>query len=83
MTLVATAVPFTYLNDLISAGVIEAFCLTDSSLVVKCAVLPPSHPPGLLEGCLGLCNALCFITVLVWTHESKDHLKMATVACVV
>jgi APA family basic amino acid/polyamine antiporter len=34
MTLIACFIPFTYLNDMISAGVLVSFSLTDSSLLI-------------------------------------------------
>ena len=34
MTSIATAVPFTYLDDLISCGILVAFCLANASLLV-------------------------------------------------
>ncbi len=69
MTLLAAFVPFTYLNDLISAGILVAFSLTDASLVVLRRESPPSDP-GLLERCLIGYNVLCFLTAMLITHET-------------
>ncbi|GAX17787.1 hypothetical protein FisN_24Hh144 [Fistulifera solaris] len=70
MTLLAAFVPFTYLNDLISAGILVAFSLTDSSLVVLRRESPPNDP-GLLERCLMGYNVLCFLTAILISHESS------------
>jgi basic amino acid/polyamine antiporter, APA family len=64
MTVTAAFVPFTYLDDLISAGILVAFSLTNASLVV----LRLESPNGLVEQCLMLYNGLCFVSALLWTH---------------
>ncbi|GAX22859.1 hypothetical protein FisN_24Lh144 [Fistulifera solaris] len=69
MTLLAAFVPFTYLNDLISAGILVAFSLTDASLVVLRRESPPSDP-GLLERYLIGYNVLCFLTAILVSHET-------------
>jgi APA family basic amino acid/polyamine antiporter len=86
MTFIATCIPFTYLDDLISAGVLVAFSLTDSSLVVlRCD--SPAHRPFLLETCLILYNGLCFTTTLLLVHGSRDVITtlsaLATVSCAI
>jgi len=80
MTFIATFVPFTYLDDLISAGILLAFSMTNSCLVLlRCE--SPSHRPNLLDFCLVLYNALCFLTALLWSH-SWSYLPLQTVwAC--
>lgn len=76
MTFVAAFVPFTYLNDLISAGILVAFSLTDASLVVLRRESPPTNP-GLLERCLVWYNILCFMTAILITHEGMLVLQSA------
>lgn len=79
MTLVAAFVPFTYLNDLISAGILVAFSLTDASLVVLRRESPPTDP-GLLERCLVWYNAFCFVTAILITHEEMFVVQSALAA---
>ena len=67
MTLIATFLPFTYLNDLISAGILVAFSMTDSCLVLLRCESPASRP-YLLEQCLVIYNASCLLTALLWSH---------------
>jgi amino acid transporter len=67
MTTIATLVPFTYLDDLISAGILVAFSMTNSCLVLLRCQSPSDHP-GLLERLLLLYNALCFLTSMLWSH---------------
>ena len=68
MTITATFVPFTYLDDLISAGILVAFCMTNSCLVLlRCR--SPIHKEHLLEYLLALYNALCFLSAILWTHS--------------
>jgi len=69
MTVVATVVPFTYLDDLISAGILVAFCITNSSTVLLRCESPPHHPQ-LLERCLIVYSAGCFVTVVLWSHDA-------------
>lgn len=66
MTLIAGFVPFTYLDDLISAGILIAFTMTNSCLVLlRC----DSSSPHLVEQHLVVYNTLCFVTSLLWSHE--------------
>jgi amino acid transporter len=67
MTVIATFVPFTYLDDLISAGILVAFSMTNSCLVLLRCESPVEHP-GLLEQLLAVYNALCFLTAMLWSH---------------
>ena len=67
MTIISTFVPFTYLDDLISAGILFAFCMTNSCLVLlRCQ--SPLHQSYLLEVLLVVYNALCFLTAMLWSH---------------
>lgn len=64
MTIIATFVPFGYLDDMISAGILFAFCITNSCLVLmRCD--SPTHKPQLLGQCLLGYNILCFVTALL------------------
>ena len=65
MTLIATTVPFTYLDDLISAGILVAFSLTNSSLVL---LRRESPQKGWLERCLTAYNVMCLATALLWSN---------------
>jgi basic amino acid/polyamine antiporter, APA family len=68
MTIIATFVPFTYLDDLISAGILVAFSMTNACLLLlRCE--SPIHRDGYLEVLLGIYNVLCFLTALLWTHD--------------
>lgn len=67
MIVVATFVPFDVLDDLISVGILLAFSMTNSCLVLlRCE--SPVHHPHLLEKYLFGLNALCLITGLLFTH---------------
>jgi APA family basic amino acid/polyamine antiporter len=68
MTLIATFCPFTYLDDLISAGILVAFSMTNSCLILlRCE--SPVAQPKLLPHCLGVYNVLCFVTALLSSHD--------------
>lgn len=89
MTILATAVPFTVLDDLISAGILVAFSMTNSCLVLlRCE--SPLIWDGLLEQLLILYNALCFISSMLWSHSLFPFhtlcailSTLATIACFV
>jgi len=67
MTIIATVVPFTYLDDLISAGILFAFSMTNSCLVLlRCQ--SPIHQSYLLELLLVMYNGLCFVSAMLWSH---------------
>eukprot|EP00541_Cyclophora_tenuis_P018886 CAMPEP_0116549958 /NCGR_PEP_ID=MMETSP0397-20121206/5164_1 /TAXON_ID=216820 /ORGANISM="Cyclophora tenuis, Strain ECT3854" /LENGTH=226 /DNA_ID=CAMNT_0004074743 /DNA_START=378 /DNA_END=1058 /DNA_ORIENTATION=- len=84
MTVLATFVPFHYLNDLISAGILVAFSITNSSLVLLRCEEPPSKP-GFLRTYLLAFNVLCFLTGLVMTRGDSTLLSLSfatlTIAC--
>jgi amino acid transporter len=68
MTLLATFVPFTYLNDLVSAGILVAFCMTCSCLVLlRCESPPGRH--HVVERFLVLYHGLCFSSAILWSHD--------------
>lgn len=67
MILVATFVPFAYLDDLISVGILLAFSMTNSCLILlRCE--SPAHRPNFLEKHLVGLNVLCLATGLLLTH---------------
>lgn len=69
MTAIATFIPFVYLDDLISAGILVAFSMTDTSVVLlRCA--GPDDKPYLLEKLLGLYHGLSLLTGLLMGHYS-------------
>lgn len=76
MTIIAFFVPFTYLDDLISSGILVAFCMTNCSVILMQHENPPpvsNHDHDLsytkwlphkclsLERLLWLFNAFCFV----------------------
>lgn len=68
MAAIAAFVPFQYLNDLISAGILVAFSMTNCCLVLlRCQT--PTHAPKQLEVLLVLFNSGCFIAALLWSHD--------------
>lgn len=67
MTIIASFVRLQYLNDFISAGVLVAFSMTNSSLVLL-RYESPDDSPGLLEKLLLGFNAICFVSSLLLTH---------------
>ena len=67
MTIIASFVRLQYLNDFISAGVLVAFSMTNSSLVLLRYESPDSSP-GLLETLLFGYNMICFLLSLLLTH---------------
>ena len=68
MTIISAFVPFTYLDDLISAGILLAFSMTNSCLVLLRCESPIDHP-YLLEHLLICYNALCFVSSMLWSHN--------------
>jgi basic amino acid/polyamine antiporter, APA family len=83
MTFIATVVPFTYLNDVISAGILVAFNMTNSCLVLfRCKPKSRSSQNNLsttqqqqpssiiLYQFLALYNGLCFLSALLWNHDN-------------
>lgn len=55
MTIIATVVPFVYLDDLVSAGILLAFTMTDASVVL----IRQSSPS---------CNPFLLERLMVWFH---------------
>jgi len=73
MMIIAALVPFEYLNDMISAGVLVAFSMTDSSLILL-RHESPDDSPGLLEGLVASFNALVFLSGLLISHAYASPL---------
>lgn len=73
MIIVSTCVPFTYLNDLISAGVLMAFSMTAAS-VILIRQESPRGEPLLLERSLVKFNILS-LSMGVLLHVGLDDLK--------
>jgi len=67
MIIIATFVPFTYLNDLISAGILIAFSMTDASVILL-RHKSPDDKPFQLEKLLGLFNALAIISGILVSY---------------
>lgn len=67
MTVFATFVPFADLDDFISAGILFAFTLTNSSLILMRHKSPESDP-ALLGKLLAKFNIVAFSTCLVLTY---------------
>jgi len=72
MVVIATCVPFTYLDDLISAGILVAFSMTDASVILirhqspeYAAGTTTTTTPYWLEIMLCLFNVLSFVQGLV------------------
>ena len=67
MVVVATFVPFGYLDDLISVGILLAFSMTNSCLILlRCE--SPVQRPQLVEKHLVLLNLLSLMTGLLYSH---------------
>ncbi|KAI2498658.1 Amino acid permease [Fragilaria crotonensis] len=65
MSIVAGCVPFSFLDDLISAGILVSFCMTNTCLVLmRCE----SPSPKLLPRGMALYNFLCFVTTISLSH---------------
>lgn len=67
MTVFATCVPFTDLDDFISAGILLAFTLTNCSLIIMRRKSPDSNP-SMLGKLLAQFNILAFASCMVLSH---------------
>ena len=65
--LIASFVPFAKLNDMISAGILIAFCMTDCSLIIMRLEAPRNHSKR-VERLLGWFNASAFLFGVCFTH---------------
>ena len=81
MTLIASFVSLEYLNDLISTGVLVAFSMTNSSLILLHHE-SPDDDPGLLKRLTTCYNVICFLSSLCLTHMGTSFAgKMLASAC--
>ena len=71
MTIVAAFVPFTHLDDMISAGILIAFSLTNSSLILL-RYDSPIGKDGLMERYLTAFNVLSFIFGFTIAHLGES-----------
>ena len=62
MIAIATFVPFAYLDDLISSGILVAFTLTDTSVILVRLSSPPLNKPFVLEKLLIAFHILSFLS---------------------
>ena len=67
MTIFATFIPFSYLDDFVSAGILVAFTTTNCSLVIMRRE-SPTDTPYLLQKLLGSFNLCSFISCLALSH---------------
>jgi APA family basic amino acid/polyamine antiporter len=79
MTLIASFVPFEHLNDMISAGVLVAFSMTNSSLILL-RHESPDETPFLLEKLLASFNGLAFLASLLMSTPFFASIIGKTVA---
>jgi APA family basic amino acid/polyamine antiporter len=70
MTLIATCVPFQYLDDLISAGILVAFSMTNACLILMRCDSPVHRPNFLINGLLTY-SFLCLTTGLLLSHTDS------------
>jgi APA family basic amino acid/polyamine antiporter len=82
MTLIASFVPFKHLNDMISAGVLVAFSMTNSSLILL-RHESPDETPFLLEKLLASFNGFAFLASLLMSTPFFASIigKALTFAC--
>jgi amino acid transporter len=79
MTLLATFVPFSYLDDLISVGILVAFSMTNTSLILlRCEA--PIDKPHWLPNSLAAYHTLAFVTGLS-SHWVSDTGTMVRYTC--
>ena len=71
MTLIAACIPFGYLDDLISAGILVAFSMTNA-----CLILMRCERPYLLSIGLVVYNILCFATGMLLSHTDSTGLSI-------
>jgi len=76
MVVFATFVPFSYLDDFISAGILVAFTVTDCSLIIL-RTESPSSDPRLLPKLLASFNVFAFVTCLILSHGPRSPLGWA------
>ena len=70
MIIIATCVPFTYLDDFISAGILVAFSMTASILLLMRYRSPPDRP-HLIRYLVASYNACAFLTAILLRNVSS------------
>jgi APA family basic amino acid/polyamine antiporter len=70
MTVFATFVPFSYLDDFVSAGILMAFTVTNCSLIIM-RRRSPEADPNLLQKHLAWFNLFSFLTCLAVSHVKE------------
>jgi len=68
MTLIASFIPLTYLDDTVSSAVLVAYTMTNSSLIL-CRYHSPTDKPYLLENLLLRVNVSSYAASLLWVHS--------------
>ena len=84
MIIVATFIPFSYLDDLISSGILIAFTMTDTSVIL--IRMQQSSSDKALEKFLAVFHSLSFLTGLLlrnWLSigETGDTVRIMTIIC--
>ena len=81
MVIIAAFLPFTHLNDMISAGILVAFAMTDASLILM-RYDDPDEDEGLTERLMGWFNAASFLFSVAVTHFWDTVLgKLVALGC--
>jgi len=86
MIIVATVIPFSYLDDLISSGILIAFTMTDTSVIIVRMQQSSSDKPYMLEKFLIVFHSLSFLTGLLlrnWLSigETGHTVRIMTITC--
>jgi len=84
MIIVATFIPFSYLDDLISSGILIAFTMTDTSVIL--VRMQQSSSDKALEKLLAVFHSLSFLTGLFlrnWlsTGATGEIVRFMTITC--
>lgn len=74
MTIFATFVPFSYLDDFVSAGILLAFTITNCSLIIMRRRSPESEP-HLLEKNLSWYNIFAFSSCMCFSHITVKSIR--------
>jgi APA family basic amino acid/polyamine antiporter len=73
MTVIAALIPFTYLDDLISSGILVAFSMTNSALIqFRCISKSRDRTKKDVPRNLIIYHSLCFLTALSWNHDDRS-----------
>lgn len=78
MTFVAAFVPFDHLDDMISAGILLAFVMTDSSLILM-KYDPPEDDDELTKRLMVWFNVVSFVLSVTVTHFRKYYISWAII----